>query len=204
MTSTSLTCERRRSISVDSRFHHLPLRKPLYASPVLCEARKPELVANPSKFFFSIYSSPCPPPIRATSIKIPQNTPNVPAIINVSVACMAILMSTVGFRKTVSVHIPVSIVWLPKALFIHSVAPIPATMPIYPNIVVIVTLSTIISQRIESGLAPSALRIPNSRVRSFTVISMILETPTIPLSNVKIPITQIAIRSMADPCCCCR
>ena len=76
MTSTSLTCERRRSISVDSRFHHLPLRKPLYASPVLCEARKPELVANPSKFFFSIYSSPCPPPIRATSIKIPQNTPN--------------------------------------------------------------------------------------------------------------------------------
>ena len=41
----------------------------------------------------------------------------------------------------------------------------------YPKKVVIVTLSEIISQRIDIGLAPSALRMPNSWVRSRTVIS---------------------------------
>lgn len=82
-----------------------------------------------------------------TALRAGNNPANVPAITNVSVAWMAIPMSTVGFRNTVSDHIPLSIVWFPKALFIHSVAPMPATIPIYPNMVVIVTLSTIISQR---------------------------------------------------------
>ena len=74
-----------------------------------------------------------------TALRAGNNPANVPAITNVSVAWMAIPMSTVGVRNTVSDHIPVSIVWFPKALFIHSVAPIPATIPIYPNMVVIVT-----------------------------------------------------------------
>ena len=39
-----------------------------------------------------------------TAFRAGNNPANVPAIINVSVACMAILISTVGFRKTVSVH----------------------------------------------------------------------------------------------------
>ena len=49
------------------------------------------------------------------------------------------------------------------------------------------------------GLAPKALRMPNSRVRSFTVISIMFETPTMPLIKVKIPITQIDVVSMLMP-----
>ena len=45
----------------------------------------------------------------------------------------------------------------------------------------------------EAGLAPRAFRMPNSCVRSRTVISMMLLTPTMPLSRVKIPITQMAV-----------
>ena len=55
----------------------------------------------------------------------------------------------------------------------------------------------------EKGFAPSALRMPNSRVRSLTVISMIFDTPTMPLSRVKIPITQMAVRSKPATFCVC-
>ena len=34
-----------------------------------------EFVAKPSKFSFSSCFTPCPPPIRATSMNTPQNTP---------------------------------------------------------------------------------------------------------------------------------
>ena len=51
--------------------------------------------------------------------------------------------------------------------------------------------SAITNAKIEPGLAPNALRMPNSRVRSRTVISMMLLTPTIPAINVPIPIIQI-------------
>lgn len=37
---------------------------------------------------------------------------------------------------------------------------------------------------IDTGLAPSALRMPNSEVRSVTVTSMMLLTPTMPASSV--------------------
>ena len=55
----------------------------------------------------------------------------------------------------------------------------------------------------EKGFAPSALRMPNSRVRSLTVISMIFDTPTMPLSRVKIPITQMAVRNKPAMFCVC-
>ena len=58
------------------------------------------------------------------------------------------------------------------------------------------TLSTMMSHRMEAGLAPSALRMPNSWVRSRTVMSMMFDTPTMPLSNVKMPMTQMAVRRM--------
>ena len=94
--------------------------------------------------------------------------------------------------------------WSPATVFMYSVAAMPATIPIYPKKVVIVTLSAMISHKIDIGLAPNALRIPNSRVRSFTVISMILLTPTMPLSKVNMPITQMAIVRMRIPFSCCR
>ncbi len=47
---------------------------------------------------------------------------------------------------------------------------------------------------IDQGVAPSALRIPISFVRSFTAIIMMLETPTTPASRVPTPMTQTKSR----------
>ena len=58
-----------------------------------------------------------------------KNPASVPAIIKVSVACMAMPMSTVGSENILAWNIPVSAVWVPKAEFIHSVTQMPATMP---------------------------------------------------------------------------
>lgn len=58
-------------------------------------------------------------------------------------------------------------------------------------------LSVMMSFNIDQGLAPMALRTPNSRVRSFTVMSIMLLTPTMPLSRVKSPIIQRADWMMA-------
>ena len=58
------------------------------------------------------------------------------------------------------------------------------------------TLSTMMSHKMLLGFAPKALRMPNSCVRSLTVISMMLLTPTMPLSSVKMPTTQMAVRKM--------
>ena len=64
------------------------------------------------------------------------------------------------------------------------------------------TLSTMMSRSIDQGEAPMALRMPNSRVRSRTVISMMFDTPTIPDSSVNSPtihsavlISQVAVLS---------
>ena len=43
---------------------------------------------------------------------------------------------------------------------------------------------------IDAGVAPIALRIPISLVRSFTTISMMLLTPTMPANKVPIPTIQ--------------
>ena len=141
----------------------------------------PELVAKPSNCDCKFSCMPCPPPMRATNMKMPQNTPNavsrllvlflvivmrisshvsisifiifqsalsasiglmltaffagkkpanVPAMIRVSVAWTAMPRSTVGLENMVCWNIPASMVWLPKAAFIHSVTPMPATIPI--------------------------------------------------------------------------
>ena len=99
---------------------------------------------------------------------------------------------------------PISTTCSPEMVFMYSVVRMPAIMPMYPNNVVIVMLSVIINPKIEIGLAPKALRMPNSRVRSFTVISMILLTPTIPLNKVKMPITQMEVRNRLLAVCCVR
>ena len=112
--------------------------------------------------------------------------------------------STVGFSKKVMENTPISMVCLPATTFIYSVTAIPATMPTYPKKVVMVTLSEIISQRIDTGFAPNALRMPNSCVRSRTVISMMLLTPTMPLNSVKMPITQMAMCRICVAVCCWR
>ena len=65
------------------------------------------------------------------------------------------------------------------------------------------TLSVMMSFRMSCGLAPMAFRIPNSRVRSFTVMSMMFDTPTIPLSRVNSPTTHRAVRRMSMPCAIC-
>ena len=64
-------------------------------------------------------------------------------------------------------------------------------------------LSLIMSQRIDEGRAPMALRMPNSRVRSFTVMSMILLTPTTPESKVNKPIIHRAVCIISMPVFIC-
>eukprot|EP00975_Prorocentrum_lima_P057440 12048579-Prorocentrum_lima.AAC.1 len=68
-----------------------------------------------------------------TALRAGKKPASVPAITNVMVACMAILISTVGLRKTVSVKTPASTVWFPATVFMYSVAAMPATIPIYPK-----------------------------------------------------------------------
>ena len=48
---------------------------------------------------------------------------------SVTVACMAMRRSTVGSLNILAWNMLASIVWLPKVLSIHSVTPMPATMP---------------------------------------------------------------------------
>ena len=52
------------------------------------------------------------------------------------------------------------------------------------------TLSSSTIRKMVNGRAPSALQIPNSLVRSFTVISIMLLTP---ISSVQIPMIQSAV-----------
>ena len=66
------------------------------------------------------------------------------------------------------------------------------------------TLSMMISRKIDHGLAPMALRIPNSCVRSFTVISMMLDTPTMPDNKVKRPTIHRAVLMMSVAVLSCK
>ena len=52
------------------------------------------------------------------------------------------------------------------------------------------TDSVRIRRMIDEGFAPRALRMPNSEVRSVTVTSMMLLTPTTPVSSVPSPMIQ--------------
>ena len=49
------------------------------------------------------------------------------------------------------------------------------------------TLSAMMRLRILRGFAPMAFLMPNSCVRSFTEMSIMLETPTMPLTRVRRP-----------------
>ena len=81
--------------------HQRPLRKPLYDSLVGLEARKQEFVAKPSKFSFMLFWKPFPPPMRVTSMNIPQNTPNAVSrlrdLLRVSVAIISSTESLSNF-----------------------------------------------------------------------------------------------------------
>ena len=55
---------------------------------------------------------------------------------------------------------------------------------------VITMLSSTTMLMMFQGVAPIALRMPNSWVRSFTVMSIMLLTPTMPLSKVSRPRIQ--------------
>ena len=94
------------------------------------------------------------------------------------------------------------VVW-PIVASMYSFAATPSTIPMYPKNVVIITLSTIISFSVDHGVAPMAFLIPNSRVRSFTVISIMFDTPTMPLSSVNSPIIHSAVWMMVMPVSIC-
>ena len=64
-----------------------------------------------------------------TALRAGNSPASVPATMSVTVAWMAMPMSTVGLLNIFVSNMPASIVWLPNAAFIHSVAPMPATMP---------------------------------------------------------------------------
>ena len=66
------------------------------------------------------------------------------------------------------------------------------------------TLSVMMSFMMLHGVAPIALRMPNSWVRSLTVMSMMLLTPTMPLSRVKSPMIHRAVWMMFMPLAICR
>ena len=80
----------------------------------------------------------------------------------------------------------------PTAIFIMATIPILTTKPKYPATVVIKADSIKIILTIERGVAPIALRIPISLVRSFTTINMILPTPKMPNKRLPMPTNQIS------------
>ena len=67
----------------------------------------------------------------------------------------------------------------------------PKRMPLMPATSVSTILSEMICDRIILGVAPMALRIPISVVRSRTVTIMIFDTPIAPASSVPSPTSQM-------------
>src|SRR5690606_23414007 len=118
-----------------------------------------------------------------------KNPANAPATTNSMVAKTAVLKSTDGFLKN-SVSIPKCIM----AQLMNLIRPIPAIRPIYPAISVMVIDSCKKSLMIDLGVAPIAFLTPISLVLSFTTISMILLTPTMPAIMVPKPTIQTNMR----------
>src|SRR5213075_3532651 len=69
--------------------------------------------------------------------------------------------------------------------------PTPMTRPRYPAMPVTSVDSSSNVLMMENGVAPSALRMPISLVRSFTVMIMMLLMPTMPAINVPRPTNQM-------------
>ena len=118
----------------------------------------------------------------------------VPATIRRRVASRATSRPTEGFTSIWISSMPMLTVFWPMVLSITWQATMPRNIPIYPKAAVMTTLSAMMSLRMAPGLAPMALRIPNSWVRSFTVMSMMLDTPTMPLIRVRRPRIHRAVR----------
>jgi len=66
----------------------------------------------------------------------------------------------------------------------------PSTRPIHPASAVMKTASRMTWPTTLAGVAPKALRMPISRVRSFTTMSMMLLTPTMPAMSEPMPTNQ--------------
>ena len=81
-----------------------------------------------------------------------------------------------------------------RKLLTKLMMPMPAASPRYPAIAVMSKLSATIMRTMADGVAPIALRMPISCVRSLTEISMMLETPTMPARSVPIPTSQMNAR----------
>ena len=112
----------------------------------------------------------------------------VPAITSIASAASAMGRSTVGFINIVGP----SFFGIMSSIFdTPSLTKMPKKSPMYPNDMVIINDSSITDFNIEYGDAPSAFLIPNSLVRSFTVISIMFPTPTMPAISVPMPIIHI-------------
>ena len=109
---------------------------------------------------------------------------NVPVMINRTKACTAMLMLTSGSRN---MGPPGSI-----REMLSNVA-IPSNNPPYPASAVTTNASNITCVITLPGVAPKALRIPISLVRSFTTMSMMLLTPMIPAMMVPMPMIQMKV-----------
>lgn len=110
-------------------------------------------------------------------IKVPKTT-------NIITAKNTIGMDTDGFTKK-----GVSAVDCCASISIN-IKP-PDTIPKTPDVIVSAKASKIICLLISKGVAPKALRIPISLVRSFTVISSIFPIAKTPAINVAIPTNQV-------------
>ena len=73
----------------------------------------------------------------------------------------------------------------------------------YPATDVMTTDSCMIRPTMDAGVAPRALRMPISLVRSLTTIIMMLLTPTIPAMTVKMPMMAMNIVRPAKVVCTC-
>ena len=78
----------------------------------------------------------------------------VPAMMMTRVACIQTSSPTVGLRNIVAWKSPVSTTSCPIVASIYSFAAIPQSIPMYPKIAVVMTLSIMISLSICHGFAP--------------------------------------------------
>ncbi|MNL06701.1 hypothetical protein D3C87_1273460 [compost metagenome] len=74
-----------------------------------------------------------------------------------------------------------------KTIFKRAIIPVATAIPNIPEIIVKNMDSDKICPRIAPGVAPKALRIPISFVRSLTTISIIFEIPITPEIKTNVP-----------------
>ena len=107
----------------------------------------------------------------------------------ITVAATAIWMLTSGC----SIMVPLEAGWALMILSTRSSRNTPALNPNKPAKAVSSRLSLMICEMMIRGRAPRARRTPISCVRSRTMTSMMLLTPTSPASSVPIPTIQVSV-----------